>query len=155
MLKHQKAITISILNPHVHLLGDDAALIAYVRLTQHIDKYAAQWLCSLTFTLMNWSCSINLRLSLTMCVVSVIVLHLLAFYFEVYRLESDVYTCAYVVFLGRTGMPHSTQTEETRIWLKRDGKWQNVHFHRSSCKWAVDEKQRYPATMRMRMMIYS
>jgi len=71
VLKHQKAITISILNPHVHLLGDDAALIAYVRLTQHLDK---------------------------------------------------------------TGTPHSTQTEETRVWLKRDGKWQNVHFHRSCTK---------------------
>ena len=28
----------SILNPHVHLLGDDAAAIAYVRVTQNIDK---------------------------------------------------------------------------------------------------------------------
>ena len=28
----------SILNPHVHLLGDDAAAIAYVRVTQTIDK---------------------------------------------------------------------------------------------------------------------
>lgn len=27
------------MNPHVHLLGDDAACIAYVRLTQYIDKY--------------------------------------------------------------------------------------------------------------------
>ena len=28
----------SILNPHVHLLGDDAAAIAYCRVTQTIDK---------------------------------------------------------------------------------------------------------------------
>ena len=28
----------SILNPHVHLLGDDAAAIGYVRVTQTIDK---------------------------------------------------------------------------------------------------------------------
>lgn len=33
-----KAINTTILNPHVHLLGDDAACIAYVRLTQYIDK---------------------------------------------------------------------------------------------------------------------
>merc|ERR1719266_2662851 len=28
----------SILNPYVHLLGDDVAVIAYVRVTQSIDK---------------------------------------------------------------------------------------------------------------------
>ncbi len=28
----------NIINPHVHLLGDDAAAIAYVRITQFIDK---------------------------------------------------------------------------------------------------------------------
>lgn len=37
--KNSKAINTSILNPHVHLLGDEAACIAYVRLTQYIDKY--------------------------------------------------------------------------------------------------------------------
>lgn len=36
--KNLKAINTTILNPHVHLLGDDAACIAYVRLTQYIDK---------------------------------------------------------------------------------------------------------------------
>merc|ERR1711953_715016 len=58
----------SILNPHVHLLGDDAAAIAYVRVTQNIDK---------------------------------------------------------------SGQPHTHQSEETRIWHRRDGRWVNVHFHRS------------------------
>ena len=28
----------SILNPHVHLLGDDAAAIGYIKVTQNIDK---------------------------------------------------------------------------------------------------------------------
>lgn len=37
--KNLKAINTTILNPHVHLLGDDAACIAYVRLTQYIDKW--------------------------------------------------------------------------------------------------------------------
>lgn len=37
--KNCKAINTTILNPHVHLLGDDAACIAYVRLTQYIDKW--------------------------------------------------------------------------------------------------------------------
>ena len=38
LAKNNKAINTSILNPHVHLLGDDAACIAYIRLTQYIDK---------------------------------------------------------------------------------------------------------------------
>lgn len=33
-----KAVNTTILNPHVHLLGEDAACIAYVRLTQYVDK---------------------------------------------------------------------------------------------------------------------
>nr|XP_022913771.1 calcium/calmodulin-dependent protein kinase type II alpha chain-like [Onthophagus taurus] len=33
----QKAIKIRILNPHVRLLGDNAASIAYIRLTQFVD----------------------------------------------------------------------------------------------------------------------
>lgn len=66
--KNCKAINTTILNPHVHLLGDEAACIAYVRLTQYID---------------------------------------------------------------RDGHAHTHQSEETRVWHKHDGKWQNVHFHRS------------------------
>ncbi|XP_055390382.1 calcium/calmodulin-dependent protein kinase type II alpha chain-like [Condylostylus longicornis] len=67
--KNCKAINTTILNPHVHLLGDDSACIAYVRLTQYIDKQ---------------------------------------------------------------GLAHTHQSEETRVWHKRDNKWQNVHFHRSA-----------------------
>uniref|UniRef100_A0A0B7B7T1 calcium/calmodulin-dependent protein kinase n=2 Tax=Arion vulgaris TaxID=1028688 RepID=A0A0B7B7T1_9EUPU len=66
--KNNKPVNTSILNPHVHLLGEDAACIAYVRLTQLID---------------------------------------------------------------RDGLPVTKHTEETRIWQRKDGKWQNVHFHRS------------------------
>ncbi|XP_063707400.1 calcium/calmodulin-dependent protein kinase type II alpha chain isoform X5 [Culicoides brevitarsis] len=67
--KNCKAINTTILNPHVHLLGDDAACIAYVRLTQYIDKQ---------------------------------------------------------------GQAHTEQREETRVWHKRDSKWQLVHLHRSA-----------------------
>nr|QHR97372.1 calcium/calmodulin-dependent protein kinase type II subunit alpha isoform E1 [Sogatella furcifera] len=67
--KNCKAVNTTILNPTVRLLGDDAACIAYVRLTQYMDKQ---------------------------------------------------------------GAAHSSQCEETRIWHKRDNKWQNVRFHRSS-----------------------
>ncbi|XP_050297063.1 calcium/calmodulin-dependent protein kinase type II alpha chain isoform X4 [Anthonomus grandis grandis] len=66
--KNCKAVNTTILNPHVHLLGEDAACIAYVRLTQYIDKH---------------------------------------------------------------GQAHTHQSEESRVWHKRDNKWQNVHFHRS------------------------
>ncbi|KAL3877514.1 hypothetical protein ACJMK2_035211 [Sinanodonta woodiana] len=66
--KNNKAMNTSILNPTVHLLGDDAACIAYIRLTQYID---------------------------------------------------------------RNGLPVTKQSEESRVWQKKDGKWQNVHFHRS------------------------
>ncbi|KAK9506806.1 hypothetical protein O3M35_008673 [Rhynocoris fuscipes] len=69
VIKNCKAINTTILNPNVHLLGDEAACIAYVRLTQYIDKQ---------------------------------------------------------------GIAHSSQCEETRVWHKKDSKWQNVHFHRSS-----------------------
>ncbi|XP_048378895.1 calcium/calmodulin-dependent protein kinase type II subunit beta isoform X37 [Stegostoma tigrinum] len=64
--KNSKPIHTTILNPHVHLIGDDAACIAYIRLTQYIDIQ---------------------------------------------------------------GRPRTTQSEETRVWHRRDSKWQNVHFH--------------------------
>ncbi|XP_034298237.1 calcium/calmodulin-dependent protein kinase type II subunit delta isoform X5 [Pantherophis guttatus] len=65
---NNKPVHTIILNPHVHLVGDDAACIAYIRLTQYMDG---------------------------------------------------------------SGMPKTMQSEETRVWHRRDGKWQNVHFHRS------------------------
>lgn len=34
--------------------------------------------------------------------------------------------------LNRDGQAHTHQSEETRVWHKRDNKWQNVHFHRST-----------------------
>ncbi|XP_036358787.1 calcium/calmodulin-dependent protein kinase type II alpha chain isoform X19 [Octopus sinensis] len=75
--KNSKTLNTTILNPHVHLLGDDAACIAYVRLTQYID---------------------------------------------------------------RDGVPITVQSEETRVWQRKDGKWQNVHFHRSGSLQAVSSK---------------
>ncbi|NXL15968.1 KCC2B kinase, partial [Setophaga kirtlandii] len=66
--KNNKPIHTTILNPHVHVIGEDAACIAYIRLTQYIDGQ---------------------------------------------------------------GRPRTSQSEETRVWHRRDGKWQNVHFHGS------------------------
>ncbi|XP_047233102.1 calcium/calmodulin-dependent protein kinase type II subunit gamma isoform X11 [Girardinichthys multiradiatus] len=64
--KNNKPVHTTLLNPHVHLIGEDAACIAYIRLTQFVDA---------------------------------------------------------------TGRPRSSQSEETRVWHRRDGKWLNVHFH--------------------------
>ncbi|XP_061645721.1 calcium/calmodulin-dependent protein kinase type II subunit gamma-like isoform X11 [Phyllopteryx taeniolatus] len=64
--KNSKPVHTTILNPHVHLMGEDAACIAYIRLTQYVDAQ---------------------------------------------------------------GRPSSCQSEETRVWQRRDAKWLNVHFH--------------------------
>ncbi|XP_033986822.1 calcium/calmodulin-dependent protein kinase type II delta 1 chain isoform X2 [Trematomus bernacchii] len=66
--KAKQPVHTILLNPHVHLIGDEAACIAYIRLTQYIDG---------------------------------------------------------------NRMPRTMQSEETRIWHRRDSKWQNIHFHRS------------------------
>ncbi|XP_032730948.1 calcium/calmodulin-dependent protein kinase type II subunit beta isoform X10 [Lutra lutra] len=66
LAKNSKPVHTTILNPHVHVIGEDAACIAYIRLTQYIDGQ---------------------------------------------------------------GRPRTSQSEETRVWHRRDGKWQNVHFH--------------------------
>ncbi|XP_052006506.1 calcium/calmodulin-dependent protein kinase type II delta chain-like isoform X10 [Xyrauchen texanus] len=64
--KNSKPVHTTILNPHVHLIGEDAACIAYIRLMQYIDSQ---------------------------------------------------------------GRPCSCQSEETRVWHRRDSKWLNIHFH--------------------------
>ncbi|XP_077438164.1 calcium/calmodulin-dependent protein kinase type II subunit gamma isoform X8 [Vanacampus margaritifer] len=64
--KNSKPVHTTILNPHVHMMGEDAACIAYIRLTQYMDAQ---------------------------------------------------------------GRPRSCQSEETRVWQRRDAKWLNVHFH--------------------------
>jgi ketosteroid isomerase-like protein len=63
-----KHLTTTMVAPHVKLLGDAAALVAYVRLVQKLDA---------------------------------------------------------------AGNPVTVESEETRIWQKRGGRWQHVHFHRS------------------------
>lgn len=66
--RSNKPLHTTILNPHIHLMGDESACIAYIRITQYLDA---------------------------------------------------------------SGVPRTAQSEETCIWHRRDGKWQNVHFHRS------------------------
>ncbi|CAJ0580546.1 unnamed protein product, partial [Mesorhabditis spiculigera] len=59
----------TMLNPNVHVMGDDGACIAYVRLTQYID---------------------------------------------------------------RTGEARTRQSQESRVWQRRNGRWLCVHVHRST-----------------------
>jgi len=50
----------------------------------------------------------------------------------VHMLGEDTACIAYTrltQFVDRSGMPHSLQSEETRVWQRVDGKWQNIHFH--------------------------
>ncbi len=35
--------------------------------------------------------------------------------------------------LDEHGTPHTTHTEETRVWQLKQGEWRHVHFHRSPC----------------------
>jgi len=60
---------VTICAPHVRLLGEDAAVVSYVRLVQ---------------------------------------------------------------FLDASGAAQTARSEETRVWQRREGRWQHVHFHRSA-----------------------
>ncbi|KAL7889748.1 hypothetical protein AOLI_G00020060 [Acnodon oligacanthus] len=46
--KNSKPVHTTILNPHVHLIGEDAACIAYIRLTQYIDSQGRPRSCQST-----------------------------------------------------------------------------------------------------------
>lgn len=62
--KNCKAINTTILNPHVHLLGDDTACIAYVRLTQYIDKWVLTFLNSFqNFLKAFWIFDIDIKIA--------------------------------------------------------------------------------------------
>ena len=52
------------------------------------------------------------------------------------RLMGDVAVITYVRLvqsLNDAGSPVTSHYEETRVWQMRQGRWQHVHFHRSSC----------------------
>lgn len=102
--KNNKPVHTTILNPHVHLIGEDAACIAYIRLTQYIDSQ---------------------------------------------------------------GRPRTCQSEETRVWHRRDAKWLNVHFHCSGApaaplQWSLQGKGMHthshhipPSEMHLRPELYN
>ena len=50
-------------------------------------------------------------------------------------LGSDVAIVSYVRLvqhLDDAGVPQTARFEETRVWQRKDGRWQHVHFHRSA-----------------------
>ncbi len=50
------------------------------------------------------------------------------------RLMGDVAVVTYIrltQYLGPEGAPHTSATEETRVWQRQGGSWKHVHFHRS------------------------
>ncbi|MCI4384402.1 hypothetical protein PGIGA_G00038140 [Pangasianodon gigas] len=53
--KNNKPVHTTILNPHVHLIGEDAACIAYIRLTQYIDSQGRPRTCQST------SCTLTMK----------------------------------------------------------------------------------------------
>ncbi|KAI4541058.1 hypothetical protein MG293_008200 [Ovis ammon polii] len=79
--RNSKPVHTTILNPHIHLMGDESACIAYIRITQYLDA---------------------------------------------------------------GGIPRTAQSEETRVWHRRDGKWQIVHFHRSGAPSVLPQAGQVP-----------
>ncbi|KAK2116662.1 hypothetical protein P7K49_003548 [Saguinus oedipus] len=79
--RNSKPVHTTILNPHIHLMGDESACIAYIRITQYLDA---------------------------------------------------------------GGIPRTAQSEETRVWHRRDGKWQIVHFHRSGAPSVLPQSRADP-----------
>jgi hypothetical protein len=50
------------------------------------------------------------------------------------RVMGDVAVVAYVRLnqrVGTDGNPFTRSVEETRVWQRKNGRWQHVHFHRS------------------------
>ena len=50
-------------------------------------------------------------------------------------LGTDAAVVSYVRLVqsvGQGGAPQTVKFEETRVWVRRDGDWRHVHFHRSA-----------------------
>jgi calcium/calmodulin-dependent protein kinase (CaM kinase) II len=54
---------------------------------------------------------------------------------EVRMLGADAAVVSYVRLAqsrDAAGAPHTSRSEETRVWQRRDGRWRLVHLHRSA-----------------------
>ncbi|CAF0847867.1 unnamed protein product [Rotaria sordida] len=54
-----------------------------------------------------------------------------------------------VQYIDRNGQPQSIRTEETRVWHKKDSRWQCVHFHRSGMPIATAVKSSFSTASSM------
>ncbi|CAF3996575.1 unnamed protein product [Rotaria sp. Silwood2] len=67
----------------------------------------------------------------------------------VHALGDESACIAYVLllqYMDRNGQPQSVRTEETRVWHKKDSRWQCVHFHRSGMPVATAIKSSFPTS---------
>ncbi|XP_045142254.1 calcium/calmodulin-dependent protein kinase type II subunit beta isoform X1 [Echinops telfairi] len=51
------------------------------------------------------------------------------FYFENCEDAACIAYIRLTQYIDGQGRPRTSQSEETRVWHRREGKWQNVHFH--------------------------
>ncbi|CAF3896745.1 unnamed protein product [Rotaria sp. Silwood2] len=68
----------------------------------------------------------------------------------VHTLGDESACIAYVLllqYIDRNGQPQSVRTEETRVWHKKDTRWQCVHFHRSGMPIAAAIKSSFSTTL--------
>jgi len=67
----------------------------------------------------------------------------------VHALGDESACIAYILllqYIDRNGQPQSVRTEETRVWHKKDSRWQCVHFHRSGMPAAAAIKSSFSIT---------
>ncbi len=60
---------------------------------------------------------------------------------------SELFELFIFIFFKRNGQPQSVRTEETRVWHKKDTRWQCVHFHRSGMPVAAAIKSSFSNTL--------
>ncbi|CAF1053917.1 unnamed protein product [Rotaria sp. Silwood1] len=68
----------------------------------------------------------------------------------VHTLGDESACIAYILllqYIDRNGQPQSVRTEETRVWHKKDTRWQCVHFHRSGMPVAAAIKSSFSSTL--------
>jgi hypothetical protein len=68
----------------------------------------------------------------------------------IHTLGDEAACIAYVLllqYIDRNGQPQSVRTEETRVWHKKDSRWQCVHFHRSGMPVASAIKSSFSSTL--------
>lgn len=118
-------IRTTIINPVVHLLSSDSACIAYIRITQCVDRCAPAGLSS--FSLTTASSAYSILYTIQYCTVMYV-------YNVLYESKRSPHVHVLLLWrCDRNGVASTQQSEETRVWTRHpEGNWTLVHFHRSS-----------------------